>query len=139
MKRFIVSLLLVCMTCSYAAGQKNQRPAVQTPPTYRADPSAQPDAQTLATLKWFELVQAETPQDLIRDALTHNYDLRHAAARTDAARPNLGIPRSDQFATIGASADVINQRQSRSSSAALPEAIKRDRSFRSVLLNLLTY
>src|SRR5688500_376684 len=111
MKRFIVSLLLVCMTCSYAAGQKNQRPAVQTPTTYRADPSAQPDAQTLANLKWFELFQDEKLQDLIRDALTHNYDLRQAVARIDAARANLGITRSDQFPTIGASADVINQRQ----------------------------
>lgn len=139
MKRFIVSLLLVCVTCSYAAGQKNQRPAVETPTRHRADPSPQPDAQTLANLKWFELFQDEKLQDLIRDALTHNYDLRQAVARVDAARANLGITRADQFPTIGASADVINQRQSRSAAVDLPEPIKRDRSFGSVLLNLLTY
>lgn len=47
--------------------------------------------------------------------------------------------RSDQFPTITASADVVNQRQSRSAAFDLPEPIKRDRSFGSVLLNLLSY
>ena len=136
MKRLVVSFLLVCLTCGYAAGQQ---PAVQTPTTYRGDPAAQPDAQTLANLKWFDVFKDEKLQDLIRDALTHNYDLRQAVARIDAARANLGITRSDQFPTVGASTDVINQRQSRSSAFDLPEPIKRDRSFGSVLLNLLTY
>jgi multidrug efflux system outer membrane protein len=136
MKHLVVSLLLICLTYSYAAGQ---RPAVQTPDKYRGDPAAQLDKQTLADLKWFEVFRDEKLQELIRDALIHNYDLREAVTRIDAARANLGITRSDQFPTIGASADVINQRQSRSSAFDLPEPIKRDRSFGSVLLNLLTY
>lgn len=139
MKRVIVSLLLVSLTCTYAAGQKSQRPAVQTPTAHRGDTAAQPDPQTLANLKWFEVFKDERLQDLIRDALTHNYDLLQAVARVDSARASLGITRSDQFPTIGASADVLNQRQSRSSAFDIPEPIKRDRSFGSVLLNLFTY
>jgi len=139
MKRFVVSLLLLSLTCTYAAGQKYERPAVQTPTVHRGDTAAQPDPQTLANLKWFEVFKDETLQDLIRDALTHNYDLREAVARIDAARANVGITRSEQFPTIGAGADVLNQRQSRSSAFDLPEPIKRDRSFGSVLLNLFTY
>ncbi|HEU4767126.1 MAG TPA: TolC family protein, partial [Pyrinomonadaceae bacterium] len=139
MKRFIVSLLLVSLTCTYAAGQSYQRPSVQTPTAHRGDTAAQPDPQTLANLKWFEVFKDERLQDLIRDALAHNYDLREAVARVDGARANLGITRSDQFPTIGAGADVLNQRQSRSSAFDLPEPIKRDRSFGSVLLNLFTY
>jgi outer membrane protein, multidrug efflux system len=139
MKRFVASLLLVNLTYTYAAGQKYQQPTVQTPDTYRGDLATQPDKQSLADLKWFEIFKDEKLQELIRDALTHNYDLREAVARIDAARANLGITRSDQLPTIGASADVINQRQSRSSVFDLPEPIKRDRSFGSVLLNLLTY
>src|ERR1044072_3796962 len=140
MKRFIVSLLLLSLTCTYTAGQKKyQRPTVQTPATYRSDTATQPDPQSLANLKWFELFKDEKLQELIREALAHNYDLRLAVARVDAARANYGITRSDQFPTIGASADVINQRQSRSSAVDIPEPIKRDRSFGSVLLNLLTY
>ena len=139
MKRFVVCLLLLSLTCTYTAGQKYQRPAVQTPATYRGDTATQPDPQTLANLKWFEVFKDEKLQELIREALTYNYDLREAVARVEAARANLGITRSDQFPTIGASADVINQRQSRSAAFDLPEPIKRDRSFGSVLLNLFTY
>jgi multidrug efflux system outer membrane protein len=139
MKRFVVSLLLVSLTCTYAAGQKYQRPAVQTPTAHRGDTATQPDPQTLANLKWFDVFKDERLQELINDALIHNYDLREAVARVDAARANLGITRSDQFPTIGASGDVINQRQSRSAAFDLPEPIKRDRSFGSLLLNLFTY
>src|SRR6185503_10076726 len=106
MKRFIAFLLLLSLTCTYAAGQKYQKPQVQTPATYRGDPAPAPDPQTLANLKWFDVFKDQALQDLIHDALTHNYDLRQAVARLDAARANLGITRSDQFPQIGASADV---------------------------------
>ena len=139
MKRLLAALLLTCVTCTCVVAQKYQRPQVQTPSTFRGDTSTQPDPQTLANLKWFELFKDEKLQQLIHEALTHNYDLREAVARIDAARANLGIVRSEQFPTIVASADVVNQRQSRSSAFDLPEPIKRDRSFGSVLLNLLTF
>ena len=139
MKRLVVSLLLLSLTSTYATGQKYQRPAVQTPTAHRGDTATQPDPQTLANLRWFQVFKDERLQELIRDALVYNYDLREAVARIDAARANLGIVRSDQFPTIGASGDVLNQRQSRSSAFDLPEPIKRDRSFGSILLNLFTY
>src|SRR6185369_14182729 len=115
MNRFVALLLLTCLTCTYAAGQKYQRPTVQTPTTYRGDPAPQPDPQTLANLKWFDVFKDEKLQELINEALTHNYDLREAVSRIEAARANLGITRSDQYPTIGAGAEVLNQRQSRSS------------------------
>lgn len=139
MKRFVVAVLLICLTCTYASGQKYQPPQEQVPTTYRGDTATQPDAQTLANLKWFDVFKDQKLQDLINDALAHNYDLREAVARIEAARANVGITRSDQFPTIGAGADVLNQRQSRSSAFDLPEPIKRDRSFGSVVLNMLTY
>lgn len=142
MKRFLPVLLLTCLIYTYAAGQvgpKYQRPQLPTPGTFRADPAPQPDAQTLADLKWFDVFKDEKLQRLINDALTNNYDLREAVARIEAARANVGITRSEQFPSIVASSDVINQRQSRSSSFDLPAPIQRDRSFGSVLLNLLTF
>ena len=72
---------------------------VQTPSTFRGDPATQPDSQSLANLKWFELFKDEKLQQLIHDALANNYDLREAVARIDAARANLGIVRSEQFPT----------------------------------------
>src|SRR5919205_410767 len=107
MKRLVVMLLLACLACTYAVGQKNQRPPVQTPATFRGDTATQPDSQSLANLKWFELFKDEKLQQLINDALAHNYDLREAVARIDAARANLGITRSEQFPQIYASGDVF--------------------------------
>jgi multidrug efflux system outer membrane protein len=140
MKRFIFAALFVCLVHSFVVcQQKDKRPRVVTPPQYRADPAATPDPQSLADLKWFELFKDEKLQELIREALTNNYDLREAVARVDAARANLGITRSEQFPTIVASGDVINQRNSRDAAFPVPQPIQRDRSFGSVLLNLLSF
>lgn len=139
MKRLFVVLLLTSFITPYAFAQSKQRPQVPTPTVFRGDTATQPDQQSVADLKWFDLFKDEKLQLLIRDALTNNYDIRQAIARIDAARANLGITRSEQFPQIGASGDVINQRQSRSSAFDIPEPIKRDRSFGSVLLNLFTF
>jgi multidrug efflux system outer membrane protein len=144
MKRLIIILLMTSMTCTVAVGQKKkyQRPQVQTPVDYRdtgAPATAQPDPQTIANLKWFEIFKDEKLQDLIREALNYNYDLREAVARVDLARANLGLTRSDQFPTIAGSTDVTVERLSRDGSVTLPEPIKRDRTFGSVLLNLFTF
>jgi outer membrane protein, multidrug efflux system len=139
MKRLFAVVLLISLTSPYAFGQKNKKPQVPTPAQFRADTAPQPDPQSIADLKWFELFKDERLQDLIRDALTNNYDLRQAVANIDAARANLGLTRSEQFPQVVAGGDIINQRQSRSSAFDLPEPIKRDRSFGSVLLNLLTF
>jgi outer membrane protein, multidrug efflux system len=139
MNRIIVALLMICLFHNVVVCQKYERPKVQTPATFRGDLSAQPDAQTLANLKWFELFKDQKLQDLIQAALAANYDLREATARVDAARANYGITRSEQFPTIYGSGDIVNQRISRSGQFDVPEPIKRDRSFGSVLLNLLTF
>jgi multidrug efflux system outer membrane protein len=127
------------MVQTAAFGQSGRQPPVQTPGAFRADPAPQPSAQSLADIKWFDLFKDQKLQDLIRDALANNYDLRQAIANINAARATLGITRSEQFPQIIASGDVVTQRQSRSSSFDLPEPIKRDRSFGSVLLNLLSF
>ncbi|PWT89707.1 MAG: RND transporter [Blastocatellia bacterium] len=139
MKRITVAVLTVCLLQTFAFGQKYQRPQVQTPTVFRGDTATQPNPQALANLKWFELFKDEKLQELIREALANNYDLREATSRIDAARAAYGITRSDQFPTITASGDVITQRSSRSGQFDIPEPIKRDRSWGSVLLNLLSF
>lgn len=139
MKRLLVVLLLVCMTQMQVVAQKQKQPPVPTPAAFRADTAGQPDPQTVANLKWFELFKDDKLQQLINDALTNNYDLRQAVANIDAARAALGITRSEQFPQIVASGDVVTQRQSRSSAFDIPEPLKRDRSFGSILLNLLNF
>jgi outer membrane protein, multidrug efflux system len=139
MKGLLAALVITCVVQTGAFGQARPQPPAQTPAAFRADPAPQPGKQSLADLKWFEIFQDQKLQDLIRDALANNYDLRQALANINAARATLGITRSEQFPTITASGDVLNTRSSRSSSVDIPAPIQRDRSFGSVLLNLLNY
>src|SRR5581483_4073683 len=142
-KRLFVLLILFSLVSACTVGPKYQRPRVQTPAVYRgvADPAAPPNPQSLADAKWFEVFKDDQLQQLIRDALASNYDLREAVARINAAQANYGITRSEQFPTIGGSADVTTSRISKSGSVNVPESlpIQRDRTFGSVLLNLLTF
>ncbi|HZM86459.1 MAG TPA: efflux transporter outer membrane subunit [Blastocatellia bacterium] len=140
-RRLILVLIIASLMTACTMGPKYQRPKVQTPSVYRgvADPSAQPDPQTLADTKWFDVFSDEKLRELIRTALVSNYDLREAVARIDEARANYGITRADQFPTIDGSGDITTERISRGGSIRLPEVVKRDRTFGSVLLNLLTF
>lgn len=137
----IIVLIIASLLTACTVGPKYQRQKVQTPSAYRglADPAAQPDPQTLAETKWFEVFKDDKLQQLIRAAIVSNYDLREAVARVDAARANYGVTRSDQFPTITGSSDVITERLSKGGAVTLPEPVKRDRTFGGVLLNLLTF
>jgi multidrug efflux system outer membrane protein len=140
MKRTIILVLIASLTPSFVLGQKKyQRPTIETPTVYRADPNATPDAQTLADTKWFEVFKDPQLQELIHQALINNYDLRAAAARIDEARANYGITRSNQFPTIAGSADLATLGRSRDGQQTIPEPLDRKRTFGSALLNLLTF
>jgi NodT family efflux transporter outer membrane factor (OMF) lipoprotein len=140
MKRIVVLLLMTSLTPGFALAQKkSQRPRVVTPSQYRADPSPQPDPQTLADAKWFEVFKDPKLQDLIHEALAHNYDLREAVARVDLARANLGLIRSEQYPQIYGSADVTTLGRSRDGQLNVPEPLPKGRTFGSILLNLFTF
>ena len=151
MKRLITLSLLVSFLCSFAVGQQDQtqqkpkkqkypQPNVDTPVTLdRTEPQVAPVPKTLGEEKWFEIFRDERLQDLVKEALVYNYDVREAVARVNAARANYGITRSEQFPTIGASADMVSEYRSRDGALQIPEPLPRQRNFGSVLLNLLTF
>jgi outer membrane protein, multidrug efflux system len=140
MKRLLVILIIGALTYPVALGQKkSQRPQVEVPTVYRGDVSTQRDPHSIADAKWFEVFKDEKLQELIREALLYNYDVREAIAHIDEASAIVGVTRADQFPTITGSADLTTQRFSRDGAVTLPEPLKRDRTFGSVLLNLLTF
>src|SRR5215468_774006 len=112
MKRLIVAIMVVSLLVGGAAGQKkDQRPAVNTPDTFRGADTTDPTDQTsIGDLKWFEVFKDEELQNLVRTATAQNYDLHAAVARINAARANLGLARSDQFPQFGAGADLTKTR-----------------------------
>jgi len=106
----IPSAFLLLTGC--VVGPKYKRPPVTVPDSYRG---LAPDAgqQTTASLgdeKWWTVFQDTQLQELIREALSQNYDVRIAASRVLQAQAVLGITRADQFPTITGGASTSNQR-----------------------------
>src|SRR6266550_2744850 len=123
-------------------GPNYHRPAVQTPQAFRAPESLPaPEPASLADAKWFEVFKDEKLQDLVRTALTQNYDLREAFARVEAARASLGITRSNQFPNAGVSGNLQTDRLSRNGSLPLPASFvpSQNRTFGEATLNLLSF
>lgn len=150
MKRLITLSIVVSFLCSVAIGQDDQdkkpkktkysQPTVTTPATLdRTEPAVTPQPKTIAEEKWFEIFRDERLQDLVKEGLIYNYNVREAVARVNLARANYGITRSEQFPTIGASGDFISEYRSRDGALQIPEPLPRQRNFGSVLLNLLTF
>jgi multidrug efflux system outer membrane protein len=140
-KRLISGAVIVSLLAGCTVGPKYRKPIVQPPSTFRGagDAAAAPDPNSLADLKWFEVFKDQQLQELIRTALVNNYDLGQAMERVQTARANLGITRSEQFPNVTASAEATTLRNSNSGQFALPSGANRDRTFGTVLLNLLSF
>ena len=140
-KRLITGVVIVSLLAGCTVGPKYRKPVVQPPSTFRGagDAAATPDPNSLADLKWFEVFKDQQLQDLIRTALVNNYDLGQAMERVQTARANLGITRSEQFPNVTASAEATTLRNPNSGQFALPSGANRDRTFGTVLLNLLSF
>jgi multidrug efflux system outer membrane protein len=108
--RAAIALLVLLTGCTL--GPKYKRPAAQVPDVYRG---LAPDAGTqtsasFAEERWWTVFQDRQLQNLIREALAQNYDVRIAAIRVVQAQAALGITRADQFPTITAGASTANER-----------------------------
>ncbi|MFZ0827783.1 MAG: efflux transporter outer membrane subunit [Verrucomicrobiia bacterium] len=87
-----------------AVGPNYQRPAVQSPENFRFAESQ--GTNSLADLPWWEVFKDPTLQDLVRTALTNNYDLKQAVARVEQARNQAVAARSAFFPQISYSGNV---------------------------------
>jgi len=110
----IVALLLLLAACK--VGPNYQRPPLTVPDQYRGlapdqstQTTPQQPAEDFAVMKWTAVLQDETLQGLIKEALNSNYDLRIAATRILEASANLGITRANQFPTVNGNFSIINQ------------------------------
>jgi multidrug efflux system outer membrane protein len=101
------SLVLVAL-CSCKVGPNYKRPAVSLPDQYRglAPDAAPPSGEAFGEMKFWTVFQDKALEDLIKEALTNNYDIRIAAARVTQARAAMGITRADQFPSVSASGSI---------------------------------
>jgi multidrug efflux system outer membrane protein len=101
----IFTLVLLAAAAGCTVGPKYQRPAYPTPPAFRGadDAAVISDAQgSLGDEQWAQVFREPELQDLIRKALSNNYDLRIAAQRILEQQAQVQITRSQQFPTLSA-------------------------------------
>lgn len=108
---FLTYLTVLLAGC--AVGPDYKRPPVNTPPQFRGSPEITA-TNSLADLPWWEIFKDESLHDLIRAALTNNYDLRIAISRVVQARAilienrALFLPQVDYRGSIGRGKNAAN-------------------------------
>jgi outer membrane protein, multidrug efflux system len=107
--RSLAATALLLSLCSCKVGPNYSRPQLAIPDQYRglAPAVGAPGSPVpFGEMKWWTVFQDKVLEDLIHEALVHNYDLRIAAARVAEARAIVGITRADQLPSIGGSASI---------------------------------
>jgi multidrug efflux system outer membrane protein len=81
-----------------AVGPNYKRPPINVPETFRGE--SEITTNSFANLPWWRVFHDETLQNLIRTALTNNYDLRIAVTRVEQARAMAAQARAGFFPQI---------------------------------------
>jgi multidrug efflux system outer membrane protein len=109
-----LALVLVFLLTGCAVGPDYNRPAIVTPENYRGLQGT-PTPDSLADIPWWEIFKDPVLQELIRESLRNNYDLRTAAARVEEARAQVGVARSSLYPQLNLNAGGIAEQVSRAS------------------------
>src|SRR5260370_22521853 len=97
--------LIIILFASCAVGPNFHKPPVASLDAFRDAPSAV-STNSLADLPWWSVFKDQTLQNLIRTALTNNYDLRIAISRVEQARYLQHQARSAFFPQVGYAGEV---------------------------------
>lgn len=118
MKKAFVFLLLPFWITGCAIGPRYQAPQREVPEFFRElEDITPPDC--MADAPWWEVFQDAALQDLIREALRNNYDLKAAAARVEEARAYIGV---DRAALLPQTDLVASAQRDRNSQVIYPAA-----------------
>jgi len=131
MKRTAFATIVVLLLSGCTLGPDYLRPKILIPDNHRGVVGV-PAAESLADLPWWELFRDPVLQELTRESLQHNFDLRIAAARVEQARAQIGITRSLLFPQVNFSASGSVEQVSRASEP--PQSFGADLTFRNLLL-----
>ena len=131
MKRIAFVAIVGLLVTGCTLGPDYLRPTMLIPDNYRGVVGA-PAAESIADLPWWELFRDPVLQQLTREALQNNFDLRIAAARVEQARAQIGITRSFLFPQVSVGTSGTTQQVSRATDP--PQSFGADRTFRNLLL-----
>jgi multidrug efflux system outer membrane protein len=108
-KRILCGILAALLTGCVTVGPDYQRPAVDTPATWRFEAK---EAQDLANTPWWQQFKDPVLDRLVSQALKENKDLLTATARIEEFFGRYFSTRGDQFPAAGGNADAFRQRLS---------------------------
>jgi multidrug efflux system outer membrane protein len=110
-RTLLIAILLLSL-CGCMVGPNYKRPQTNVPDHVRgtAPPpqGQQASADSLGQVKWFDVFKDPTLQELIKESLANNYDMRIAAARILQASAILGVTRADQYPSVTGTASIEN-------------------------------
>lgn len=112
--RTLVSCCLLFFLASCAVGPNYKRPAINAPSDFRN--ASEHTTNSLADLPWWQMFQDNNLQDLIRTALTNNYDLRIAISRVEQAQAILAQNRAAFFPQVAYAGEFSRGKNAFSSS-----------------------
>ena len=137
LRRTVVSVLALAgtlVTACAPVGPNYKRPDLQPPAAYRGAEAAAASS-TLADVPWWQVFDDEALQALLRDAITHNLDLRLAVARVAEARALSGVAKSFLYPEVNVTAGYTGDQASRNSQP--PGALKDgDRTYNNTSLGI---
>jgi multidrug efflux system outer membrane protein len=111
MRRPYPAVIPLLLLTGCLVGPDYRRPDYPSPAQFRGETAETPTAPvSLGELAWWQVFADEQLHELIRTALTDNYDLRVAVARVLQARAQLVGTRANQFPFIDVNADAVYSR-----------------------------
>jgi multidrug efflux system outer membrane protein len=109
--RFTMLVLLAALLGGCAVGPNYKRPEMNPPPTFRG---AGTETNSLGDLGWWELFKDPALQQMIRVALTNNFDVRIAESRVEQAHAiwmenrSLFLPQINYAGGVGYGKNAVN-------------------------------
>src|SRR5215217_4713249 len=131
--RSALGLIVAFLLTGCTLGPDYLRPNFSIPNQHRGAMSPN-QAESLADIPWWELFKDPVLQQLTRDAIANNYDLREAAARVDEARAQVGVARSFLYPQVNANMSGTAEQVSRRTDPA--QSLGSNRSFQNWFLGL---
>jgi outer membrane protein, multidrug efflux system len=112
--RSLAASVLLLSLCACKVGPNYNRPPIILPDQYRGlAPDATPtqvQPEAFGAMKWWAVFQDKALEDLIREALGNNYNIRIAASRVVQAQATLGITHADQLPSVSGGGSIENVR-----------------------------
>ena len=109
-----ITFLFALALSGCMVGPNYKRPPVDTPPTFRGAPTDASTAGSFGDQKWPDVFQDPQLQNLIREALEKNYDVRIAATNILQAQAQLTITHSNELPSAAALASASANRNAAS-------------------------